>query len=134
MSKSATGEATQSKVYTRNSKGELGWIAWWTPTPSSWRWCGGNDTVEKTADVNGNLTLKQQVEEVAVDRSPNEKVVTAKTRTVNHLTGELAVTAEETSSITTQGNTKQTESVVHVPGRLGCRGTIPFDYDRDDGA
>ena len=120
VSKSGTGENAQSKVYTRNSKGELVLDRVVDAnTVNSSDGVANTTRVEKTADVNGNLILKKQVEEVAVDRSANEKVVTAKTRTVDHLTGELAVTAEETSSITTQGNTKQTESVVHVPGRLG---------------
>ena len=120
VSKSAAGETAQSKVYTRNSKGDLVLDrVVEANTVKSDDGVANTTRVEKTADVNGNLTLKKQVEEVAVDRSANEKVVTAKIRTVDHLTGELAVTAEETSSITTQGNTKQTESVVHVPGRLG---------------
>ncbi len=120
VSKSATGETEQSKVYTRNSKGELVLDRVVDAnTVNSGDGVANTTRVEKTADVNGNLTLKKQVEEVAVDRSANEKVVTAKTRTVDHLTGKLAVTAEETSSITTQGNTKQTESIVRAPGRTG---------------
>lgn len=120
VNKSATGEITQSKVYTRSSNGRL--ILDRVVDANTVKVGDGvaNTTrVEKAADVNGNLSLKKQVEEVAVDRGPNEKVVTAKTRTVDHLTGELAVTAEETSSITTQGNTKHTESVVRAPGRTG---------------
>jgi hypothetical protein len=120
VSKSATGETTQSKVYTRNTKGEL--VLDRVVDANTVKGSDGAENttrVEKTADVNGNLTLKKQVEEVAVDRSPNEKVVTSKTKTVDHLSGELAVTAEETSSITTQGGTKQTESVVRTPGRTG---------------
>ena len=121
VNKSAAGETTQSKVYTRTSDGQL--VLDHVVDANTVKGSDGvaNTTrVEKTADVNGNLNLKKQTEEVAVDRGPNEKVVTAKTRTVDHLTGELAVTTEETSSITTQGNTKQTESVVHVPGRTGA--------------
>jgi len=121
VNKSAGGEITQSKVYTRTSDGHL--VLDHVVDADTVKGSGGvaNTTrVEKTADVNGNLSLKKQVEETAVDRGPNEKVVTAKTRTVDHLTGELAVTSEETSSTTTKGNTKQTESVVHVPGRLGA--------------
>ena len=124
VSKSAMGETAQSKVYTRNTKGEL--VLDHVVDANTVKGSDGavNTTrVEKIADVNGNLTFKKQIEEVAVDRSPNEKVVTAKTRKVDHLTGELAVTAEETSSITTQGNTKQTESEVRTPGRLGWEAT-----------
>jgi hypothetical protein len=120
VNRSATGETGQTKVYTRNRSEQL--VLDHVVDANTVKVGDGvaNTTrVEKTADVNGNLTFKQQVEEVAVNRSPNEKVVTAKTRTVDHLTGELAVTAEETSSITTQGNTKQTESIVRAPGRTG---------------
>ena len=120
VNKSGAGETTQSKVYTRTSDGHL--VLDHVVDADTVKGSDGvaNTTrVEKTADVNGNLSLKKQVDETAVDRSPNEKVVTAKTRTVDHLTGEIAETTEETSSITTQGNTKQTESVVHVPGRIG---------------
>lgn len=120
VNKSATGETTQSKLYTRNSKGTL--VLDRVVDANTVKGSDGAENttrVEKTADVNGNLTLKKQVEEVAIDRGPNEKVVTARTKTVDHLSGELAVTAEETSSITTQGGTKQTESVVRTPGRIG---------------
>jgi hypothetical protein len=120
VNKSAAGETTQSKVYTRTSDGRLV-LDHVVDADTVKAGAGAENTTrtEKTADVNGNLSLKKQTEEVSVDRNPNEKVVTAKTRTVDHLTGELAVTAEETSSTTTKGNTKQTESVVHVPGRIG---------------
>jgi hypothetical protein len=37
----------------------------------------------------------------------------------DHLTGKLAVTAEETTSITTQGGKKQIESEIRTPGRTG---------------
>ena len=119
-SKSATGETDQSKVYTRNSSGQLVLDRVVDATTVK-----GNDgaantiRTEKTADVNGNLTLKKQVEEVAVDHGENEKVITAKTKEVDHLSGQLAVTAEETTSITTQGGTKQIESVVRTSGRTG---------------
>ena len=38
---------------------------------------------------------------------------------VDHLTGKLAVAAQETTSITTQAGIKQTESTVFTPGRTG---------------
>jgi hypothetical protein len=39
------------------------------------------------------------------------------------LDGKLAVTAQETTSITSQGNTTRTDSVVHTPGRYGWEET-----------
>src|ERR1043166_8185436 len=107
ISKSATGASTQTKVYTPNSSGNLvlNRVVEWTSVKE------GNGAVnttssERVADINGNLILQKQVEEVVVDRGPNEKVVTTKTKTVDHLSGQVAVTSEKTTSITTQGGTK----------------------------
>ena len=118
--KSATGTTDQTKEYTRNSSGQLvlDRVVEAT-TVKEGSGAASTTRIERTADINGNLTLQKQVEEVAVDRGPNEKVVTAKTKTVDHLSGQLAVTAEETTSITTQGGTKQVESVVRTPSRNG---------------
>jgi hypothetical protein len=118
--KSATGETDQTKVYTRNSSGQLvlnGVVD--ATTVKEGNGAVSTTRVEKTTDINGNLMVQKQVDEVAIDRGPNEKVITAKTKTVDHLSGQLAVTAEQTTSITTQGGTRQIESEVRTPGRNG---------------
>jgi len=120
VSKSASGETAETKVYTRNNSGQL--VLDRVVDANTVKSAGGtaNTTrLEKVADVNGNLVIKTQQEEVAVERGPNEKVITSKTMSADHLTGKLAVTAEETTSITTQGGTKQIQSEVRTPGRTG---------------
>ena len=120
VSKSASGETAETKVYTRSNNGQL--VLDRVVDANSVKGADGtaNTTrLEKVPDVNGNLVVKTQREEVAVERGPNEKVVTSKTMAADHLTGKLAVTAEETTSITTQGGTKQIESTVRTPGRTG---------------
>jgi hypothetical protein len=120
VSKSASGETDQTKVYKRDSSGQL--VLDHVVVANTVKGSGGaanTTSIEKTADVNGNLSLLKQVDSVAVNRGPNEQVITAETKTVNHLNGQLAVTAQETTSITTQSGTKQTDSMVRTPGPSG---------------
>jgi hypothetical protein len=124
VTKSASGEADQTKVYKRDSSGQL--ILDHVVDATTVKGSGGaanTTSIEKTADVNGNLSLLKQVDSVAVNHGPNEQVITAETKTVNHLSGQLAVTAEETTSITTQGGVKQSDSVVRTPGPSGWQVT-----------
>ncbi|MGD1020219.1 MAG: hypothetical protein ABSA12_12985 [Verrucomicrobiia bacterium] len=124
VSKTASGETDQTKVYKRDSSGQL--VLDHVVVADTVKGTGGaanTTSVEKTADVSGNLSVLKQVDQVAVNHGPNEKVITAETKTVDHLSGQLAVTAQETTSITTQGNTKQTDSVVRQPGRFGWEET-----------
>ncbi len=119
-SKSASGETDQTKVYNRVRNGQL--VLDHVVDATTVKGSGGaanTTTIEKTADVNGNLSLLKQVDRAAVNHGPNEQVITAETKTVDHLSGQLAVTAQETTSITTQGGVKQTDSVVRTPGRFG---------------
>jgi hypothetical protein len=120
VSKSASGETDQTKVYKRDSSGQLALDH--VVDASTVKGSGGaanTTSVEKTADVNGTLSLLKQVDSVAVNHGPNEQVITAETKTVNHLNGQLVVTAQETTSITTQGGAKRTDSVVRTPGPSG---------------
>ncbi|MGO9243581.1 MAG: hypothetical protein ACLP0A_02990 [Verrucomicrobiia bacterium] len=120
VSKSASGETGQTKVYKRDSSGQL--VLDHVVDANTVKGADGaanTTSVEKTADVNGNLSLLKQVDSVAVNHGPNEQVITAETKTLNHLNGQLAVAAEETTSITTQGGTKQSDSVVRTPGPSG---------------
>lgn len=120
VSKSASGEIAETKMYTRNSSGQL--VLDQVVDANTIKGSDGtaNTTrTEKVPDVNGNLFVKTQREEVAVPHGPNENVVMSKTMAADHLTGKLAVTAQETTSITTQGGTKQIESAVLTPGRTG---------------
>src|SRR5208283_5670468 len=124
VSKSASGETDQTKVYKRDSSGQL--VLDHVVVANTVNGTGGaanTTSVEKTADVNGNLSLLKQVDSVAADHGPNEKVITAETKAVDHLSGQLTVTAQETTSITTQGGIKQTDSVVRTPGRFGWEET-----------
>jgi hypothetical protein len=120
IEKSATGETSQKKTYTRNSSGQLV-LEQVVDADTVKTGPGATETtrVEKGVDANGNLVLKQQVEETTVDHGPNGKVVTSQTKTADHLNGQLAVSAQETTSITTQGSTKQTDSVVRTPSVNG---------------
>jgi hypothetical protein len=124
VNKSATGDTSQKKTYAPNSSGQLV-LKQVVDADTVKTGPGATSTtrVEKGVDANGNLVLKQQVEETTVDHGPNEKVVTSQTKTADHLSGQLAVTAQETTSITTQGTTKQTDSVVRAPGPNGWQVT-----------
>ncbi len=120
VNKSASGETAETKMYTRNSSGQL--VLDRVVDADTVKGADGiaNTTrLEKVPDINGNLVVKTEREEVAVPHGPNENVVSSKTMAADHLTGKLAVTAQETTSITTQGGTKQIESAVLTPGRTG---------------
>jgi hypothetical protein len=120
VTKSSSGDVDQTKVYTRDSSGQL--VLDRVVDANTIKGTDGiasTTSLEKVPDVNGNLVLQTQKEEVAVDHGPNERVVTSQTMSVDHLSGKLAVTAEDTTSITTQGGTKQIESSVRIPGRNG---------------
>ena len=135
VSKSASGETDQTKVYKRDSGGQL--VLDHVVVANTVNGTGGaanTTSVEKTADVNGNLSLLKQVDSVAADHGPNEKVITAETKAVDHLSGQLAVTAQETTSITTQGGVKQTDSVVRTPDdSVGRRPRVPPRLGRRHG-
>ncbi|HVM62984.1 MAG TPA: hypothetical protein VMV72_19145 [Verrucomicrobiae bacterium] len=122
--KSAAGEAEQAKVYRRNSSGELV-LDHVADVDTVKRGAGVAETTsaQQTVDVNGNLIAVQQVDSTTVSHGPNEQVTTADTRSVNHMNGQTAVTAQETTSVATQGNTKQSDSVVSTPGQFGWAAT-----------
>src|SRR5271169_4197432 len=95
VSKSDSGETAETKTYTRNSSGQL--VLDRVVDANTVKGADGtaNTTrLEKVPDVNGNLVVKTQREEVAVESGPNEKVITSRTMAADHLTGKLAVTAE----------------------------------------
>jgi hypothetical protein len=120
VSKSASGETAETKMYTRSSSGQL--VLDKVVDANTVKGADGtaNTTrLERVPDINGNLIISSQREEVAVPHGPNENVVMSKTMSADHLTGKLAVTAQETTSITTQGGTKQTDSTILTPGRTG---------------
>lgn len=120
VSKSDSGETAETKMYTRNASGHL--VLDQVVDANTIKGADGaaNTTrTEKVPDVNGNLFVKTQRDEVTVPHGPNENVVTSKIMSADHLTGKLAVTAQETTSITTQGGTKQIDSTVLTPGRTG---------------
>jgi hypothetical protein len=111
---------SQAKVYTRNSSGQLV-LDSVAETAAGRDADGGTNTtrVEKTVDVNGKSVVNKQQEQTVVEQGPNQNVTTAKTTSVNHLTGQLEVTAETTTSTRTDGDAKHIETVVRTPGRTG---------------
>jgi len=114
------GEKSQTKVYTPNSTGRL--VLDHVVTATTVTEPGGREKttrVEQVADVNGNLVVQNQIEGTTTEQGPNETATTAETRSVNHLTGQLGVTGESTTSTRTDGATKQVETVVRRPGRTG---------------
>ncbi|HUI07523.1 MAG TPA: hypothetical protein VL486_11030 [Verrucomicrobiae bacterium] len=118
--KTDSGEKSQTKVYTPNSSGGL--VLDHVVDATTVRGADGEAETtrnEQVADVNGNLVLKKQADEVTTEVGPNETVTTTKMRSANHLTGQLAVTEESTTSTRTDGATKQIETVVRKPGRTG---------------
>lgn len=118
--KNDQGETSEAKVYTRNSSGQL--VLDSVAETAAGRDADGrtNTTrLEKTVDTNGKSVVNKQQEQTVVEQGPNQNVTTAKTTSVNHLTGQLEVTAETTTSTRTDGDAKQIETVVRTPGRTG---------------
>ena len=111
---------SESKVYTRNSSGQLVLdrvVDANTVTNADGR--ANTVRVEKAADVSGNTVVDKQIEETTVEKGPKEKVTTALTRSVDHRTGRLDVTEEATTTVRTDGGVKEIDTVVRIPGRTG---------------
>jgi hypothetical protein len=111
-------ERSEAKVYTRNSSGHL--VLDRIIDASTFTNADGqvNTTrVEKVADVNGNTIVQQQTEETTDERSPNEKITTGLTRSVDHLTGRIGVTGETSTTVRSDGGIKQIDIEVRTPGR-----------------
>jgi hypothetical protein len=114
------GEKVQSKVYTRNSSGQL--VLDHAVEATTIQEAGGQaltTRIEQVADVNGNLVPKSRTEETTTKPGANETVTTATKKTVNHLTGQLGATEQTTTSTLADGATKEIDSVVRTPGRMG---------------
>ena len=120
ISRSALGEQQQAAVYRRNSSGEL--VLDHVADVNTVNKGGG--VAETTSDqgimdVNGNLIQVQQINSTTVSGGANGQVTSSGTKTVDHLTGQPAVTAQETTSVVMHGNTRQSDSVVRAPGQFG---------------
>jgi hypothetical protein len=114
------GETSQVKAYSRNSSGQL--VLDRIVDANTVKSADGQaktTRVEKVADVSGNIAVQKQIEETTVETSPNAKVTTALTRSVDHLTGRLGVTEEATTTARIEGGVKRVDTVVRTPGRLG---------------
>jgi len=118
------GEQSQAKVYTRNSSGQLVLDRIMDANIVS-NGQGRANTVrtDGVADVNGNVVVQQQNDESSVEKSPNEKVTTAVTKSIDHLSGQVDVTGEATTTEHTENGVKQIDTVVRAPGRLGWEPT-----------
>ena len=118
--KNGQGETSEAKVYTRNSSGQLV-LDSMAETAAGRDADGRTNTtrIEKTVDTNGKSIVNKRHEQTVIEQGPNQNVTTAKTTSVNHLTGQLEVTAETTTSTRTDGDAKQIETVVRTPGRTG---------------
>ena len=80
VTKSPLGDIDQTKMYTRNSSGQL--VLDRVVDANTVKGANGTATTtsqESVPDINGNLVLKTQKEEVAVEHGPNEKIITSKT-------------------------------------------------------
>ena len=124
VSKSVLGESEQARVYKRDSSGNL--VLDHVASVDSVKKSGSvTDTTsdDRVLDVNGNLIQVQQVDSTSVSHGPNEQVTTADTRSVDHMNGQPAITVQETTSTATQGNTKQSDSVVSTHGQFGWEAT-----------
>lgn len=114
------GSQRKSTEYTRDATGNLVLANVTTEvTKKNSDGTVSTEWVENAADINGKLTPKQQVAETVTDRSPTEKIVTRDIKSVDHLTGQFAVTAKETSIVRTDGGKTSTETVIQQPGRTG---------------
>jgi hypothetical protein len=124
VTKTASGETDQTAVYKRDSSGNLvlDHVSASTAVKDK---NGTTDTksMEQTADVNGNLTTLRQDNQVTVSHGPNQQVSTDDSRTVDHLDGQMATTSQQTTTTATQGDLKQTDSVVRAPGDAGWQDT-----------
>jgi hypothetical protein len=120
VTRTGSGETDQTAAYKRDSSGNLV-LDHVVDATTVKQGAGVADTSsgESVADVNGNLSLQKQVDSVTLNRGPNEQVTTAETRTTDHMDGQIAVTGQETTSVNSQGGTKQTDSVVRAPGAIG---------------
>ncbi|HUJ11904.1 MAG TPA: hypothetical protein VL171_17985 [Verrucomicrobiae bacterium] len=118
--KTDEGEKSQVDTYARNSSGRLV-LARVVDANTVTNANGQTDTtvVEKAPDVSGNIVVQKQIDKTTVQKGSNEKVTTAETRSVDHLTGRMAVTEETTTTVRSEGDTKQINTVVRTPGRLG---------------
>lgn len=120
VTKTDSGEQKNAVVYTRNSSGNLVLNnevnATTTKQPDG---TVKTVTMEKVADVNGRLIPKEQTEEVVKEPSANEQLIVRTTKSYDHLNGDFAVSAEETTRVRTEGAQTQIESIVRKPTRTG---------------
>lgn len=120
VTKTPTGQESRAEVYQRDASGQLVLQSQSTATETK----NPDGTVSKTrvenvADVNGKLVPKEQVEEVVTKPGTNQEAITRNIKSVDHLTGRLAVTAKETETVRRDGNTTRTETVVQKSTRSG---------------
>ena len=120
VNKTDRGENSEAKVYSRNSSGQLV-LDQVVDVNTVSNANGRADTIrtEKVADVNGNIIVQQQNEETSAAKGPNQDVTTALTKSVDHLTGRIDVTGQASTTIRTEDGTKQIDTVVRAPGRMG---------------
>jgi len=114
--KTATGERSETSTYRRDSSGKLvldGEVA--STTKKNPDGSLSTVSIDKRMGVGGALQPEKQVDQTVTERGPNEKQVTSRIMTVNHLDGSLAVSSRETATIRTDGNTTSTETLIQKP-------------------
>jgi hypothetical protein len=124
ISRSTLDEQEQARVYRRNSSGELvlDHVAD-ANTVNKGRGMADTTSDQRIMDVNGNLIQVQQINSTTVNSEAKGRVTSSDSKTVDHLTGQPAITVQQTTSVVMHGNTKQSESVVRQPGQFGWEAT-----------
>ncbi len=122
VEKTDTGEKSETKVFSRNRSGQLTLdrvIHAVTITTAA----GQTSTTrsETLMDVNGHAVTQQQKVETTLSKGPHEKMITEVTKSVDHLTGLLAVTAETSTTERSDGGIKHTVTEVRKPSATGWR-------------
>lgn len=120
ITKTDSGEKSKTEVYQRDASGQLV-LQSQTTTAATQNPDGtvSKVSLENTADINGKLTPKEQVEEVVVKNGSGTESITRNIQSIDHLTGNFTVTAKESETVRLDGNTKRIETVVQKPGRSG---------------
>ena len=113
VTRTGAGEQRSRAEYARNSSGEL--VLNRRVAETVTKNPDGSSTaqrVEQELDVNGKMVPKREVQEQAVFRGPNERVISSNIRTYDHLTGSLNETGREVTTVRTSGGTTQSERII----------------------